>query len=320
MNNFITPIVLVLSSISLCCKSNSISKDEYEINSIEKTERKVTDSTYYNNFYILDHDSKSNVFKSKDGYTLKYNPLNNTFDLDFLNQNIKLIDFGKREYDGPGFIAYQYKGDAKIDKTVLVIEAAADIGTAWYYFIILEKNKILDSFLVNEPRSNSEKYSLKDFLSIYSLNKSFIFKFNKKLIAKYSNIPQELKSDNNYIYLLREEKSQKEINSKWLGYYSICVQTEATTTGMASISYYFTITKDKINLETNTYHEPITCNGEYKAIEKNNILELYYVGEEENCQSIEPSFKIKKQGNKYYIKAIGGLGTSYKWIRLDKKK
>ena len=131
---------------------------------------------------------------------------------------------------------------------------------------------------------------------------------NKEGISLYNSIILE--------YLL---KRTSPIKPEYQGYYSVSVETEATTTGMASIAYYFTITKDKINLETNTSHEPITCNGEYKAIEKDNILELYYIGNDETCKSLEPLFKIKKENNQYYILGVGGEATNGTWQLLERK-
>ena len=115
------------------------------------------------------------------------------------------------------------------------------------------------------------------------------------------------------------EKSS-EIPSKYFGTFSASVETEATTTGMASISYYFTINEKGANLETNTYHEPIRCNGKYQGKMNNNILELFYIGTEDNCGNEVSNFNIKNEGDKFYIQGLGGEGTFDLWLELKKTK
>lgn len=115
------------------------------------------------------------------------------------------------------------------------------------------------------------------------------------------------------------EKSS-EIPSKYYGNFYAGVETEATTTGMASISYYFTISKKEVYLETNTYHEPIRCNGKYRGKMNNNILELFYIGTEQNCGNDYSNFKIKNEGEKFYIQGLGGEGTFNVWLELKKIK
>ncbi|WP_051224141.1 hypothetical protein [Flavobacterium tegetincola] len=102
------------------------------------------------------------------------------------------------------------------------------------------------------------------------------------------------------------------------GSYKVSVETEQTTTGMASISYDFNINEGNATLTTNTYHEPIRCNGDYRLVEKDNLLQLFYNGNEENCKSSEPTFTIKKKGKKIFIKGLGGEGTYNTWIKLKK--
>lgn len=106
---------------------------------------------------------------------------------------------------------------------------------------------------------------------------------------------------------------------KYIGEFSVSTETEATTTGMASISYYFTIKKNEVTLKTNTYHEPIRCNGKYKIIDKDSLIELYYAGEELNCKSEYPDFKIKNNGKKYFIQGVGNEANSIEWVELNKK-
>lgn len=115
-------------------------------------------------------------------------------------------------------------------------------------------------------------------------------------------------------------KTEKTANSqKYIGNFSVTIETEATTSGIASITYTFSINGKEVLLEKTTYQEPINCIGKYTAIEKNNILELYYVGDEESCKTEDPNFKLKKEGNKFFMKGLGGEGTFNEWIEIEKK-
>lgn len=79
--------------------------------------------------------------------------------------------------------------------------------------------------------------------------------------------------------------------------YNIHVETEATFAGMASISYSFKIRGNEAILETNTYHEPIRCNGKYLVRENNNMFELSYNDKEDNCTSSGVFYIKKKERN-----------------------
>ncbi len=59
---------------------------------------------------------------------------------------------------------------------------------------------------------------------------------------------------------------------KFLGSFSVAVATEETTAGTDSTTYLFTIERNKATLKTNTFHEPIRCNGDYKIIDNEMSL------------------------------------------------
>lgn len=116
-----------------------------------------------------------------------------------------------------------------------------------------------------------------------------------------------------------DKLSNNFISANFIGKFTKYVETEETTSGTASITYVFIITKDKISLKTNTYQEPVICNGKYKGIEIANILEIYYDGVEKECISKKPYFFLKKEKSKYYIKGVGGEGSIAVWLNLIKK-
>ncbi|MCT2560903.1 hypothetical protein [Chryseobacterium herbae] len=131
-----------------------------------------------------------------------------------------------------------------------------------------------------------------------------------------SKIPEDILSfDTN---LLQKDifENVKIISNVFDGSHSVSVETEATTTGMASISYEFIINKNDVTLSLNSYKENNLCEGKYIGIEKNNQLEIYYLGDQLSCVSIEPKFTIKKDKDQFYIKGIGGEGTYNKWVPM----
>ena len=80
--------------------------------------------------------------------------------------------------------------------------------------------------------------------------------------------------------------------------------------------YKFTIDNNNSNLSLITYLEPTICDGKYFSIEKNNLLELYYVGDELSCVSIDPKFYIKKEGSQFYLKITKSREKINRWILM----
>ena len=99
----------------------------------------------------------------------------------------------------------------------------------------------------------------------------------------------------------------------WLGKFSVAVTVEET----AIITYNFSITNESVDLETNTYHAPIRCNGKYSARLDDNILVLNYIGNEKYCET--EKFEIKIEKSEYYIKGVGGEEIVNNWIKLNRQ-
>ncbi|NRS89882.1 hypothetical protein HNQ02_002816 [Flavobacterium sp. 7E] len=181
---------------------------------------------------------------------------------------------------------------------------------------------VISSFLPNESilKYDSGDFELKEdaitFFYLYENNK---WVFIKKIKTKKIN--EVGVSFYNNLILDYKLKKTNFISKEFQGEYSVFVETEFTTNGMANINYNFTVLKDKVLLQTKTYHEPISCNGEYKAIESDTVLDLYYVENKESfCKKINSSFSIKKEDEKYFIKGVGGEGTFNDWIEITKKQ
>jgi hypothetical protein len=112
------------------------------------------------------------------------------------------IDIASKKYDGPGFSMYEYACPADSSRSVLLLEAQADPGTAWYCAALVENGSIKEQLFIDEPRSNSEIQAVSDFISVFYTRNQYIFRFNKKLVAGYSQTPPGMKEDMNYYYLL----------------------------------------------------------------------------------------------------------------------
>lgn len=82
---------------------------------------------------------------------------------------------------------------------------------------------------------------------------------------------------------------------------------------MASLTYNFIISNDEVELKITSYHEPINCDWKYKIIVNNDVLELYYNGETAYCKTKDPNFKLKKEGNEFFIKVLGGEAIFNEW-------
>lgn len=149
---------------------------------------------------------------------------------------------------------------------------------------------------------------------------TWVEKYNKyKIDLKRGKFIQIWKKKFKRKIPLPKRKQEIPIDPKYHGTFSTYTETEQTTTGMASIEYTFSITFKGIELTTNTYHEPIQCNGTYIALEKDPILELYYNGREANCDTETPLFFLKEENGDIYAKGLGGEGTYNDWIKLKRE-
>ena len=57
----------------------------------------------------------------------------------------------------------------------------------------------------------------------------------------------------------------------------------------------------------------------WRAIEKDNILEVYYTENDSRCRDSKPNYLIKKDGQEYFIKGVEGEATYNDWVKLEKK-
>ncbi|MEC3875465.1 hypothetical protein [Chryseobacterium salviniae] len=222
-----------------------------------------------------------------------------------------IIPIGKLKY--PNFVIYIY-GYGKIGEELL-----QPIIMAKTYD---RENKLIDSLEL-------QKYQSWD----YELQKTFVYNKNNNIEVFENTIAYELNdineegiktSKHNKYFLdknghfIKINNKNPSKNSSFNGTFSVYVETEQTSTGKASITYNFSIKDSIANLNTNTYHEPINCNGKYRTKEKENILELYYNNGDDFCKQKLPNFIIKYEKGKYLIKGVGNEATNKDWLIIDK--
>lgn len=114
------------------------------------------------------------------------------------------IDLSESNYEGPGYNIFSFQSKQNTPFEIVIIEATADIGTDWYYVIVLNNENLVDQFYIKEPRADSENTNIGDFIKISFKNNTLNLKFKKDKIAKYSKNTENLKSDNQYFYLTRK--------------------------------------------------------------------------------------------------------------------
>ncbi|MCC9016435.1 hypothetical protein [Flavobacterium lipolyticum] len=187
----------------------------------------------------------------------------------------------------------------------------------------LNEYYIIASFLPKEAVSKyyndgSGDFDLKEnactYFYIHENNK---WVFLKKLLT--NKITKEGIDLYTELLLSYKLKNLKAIDEIYQGNFSATVEEELTTEGTGHSTYNFIISEDKISLKLDSFYGQSIGEGDYKGIEENNVLELYYNGNDDRCIKLDPTYLIKKEENKYFIKGVGGEGTFHEWIKLDKK-
>ncbi|RKR11623.1 ankyrin repeat protein [Flavobacterium sp. 90] len=114
-------------------------------------------------------------------------------------------------------------------------------------------------------------------------------------------------------------KSSAPIAEKFQGEFEVSTKGELTNEGTGSTTYHFTITTNGIVLKSEAFGGDFLCEGNYKGVEKEGVLELYYNENDDRCKQSKPNYRIKKDGEKYFIRGVGGEGTYNEWVKIDKK-
>lgn len=140
------------------------------------------------------------------GSTKLIHKTDNSFMLTKKDFAITDVDFSDINYEGPGYTIYSYQSSANKNMEVIIIEGQADIGTAWYYVVVLDGEDLVDKFYVTEPRANSENTDMKDFINVALKDKDLVLKFKKDKIAGYSKSLANLRTEGSYLCLDKKIK------------------------------------------------------------------------------------------------------------------
>lgn len=214
-----------------------------------------------------------------------------------------------------GFFA-QFKGN---NKNIKLLSDRAD------EVLKRESNDyyILVNFLPTEAMTECFDCDLGDFkLKDDAYNYFYVYENNKWVLIKRlfsRNIQKEgieLFTDILLSYKLKDSKS---IAEEFQGKFKAEADGEYTNDGQGHTTYYFTITENKIDLKYEAFRGDFVCEGEYKGIQNDTILELYYDREDDRCKKLSPVYLIKKEEDEFFIKGIGGEGTINDWIKMDKE-
>lgn len=158
------------------------------------------DTLYLNT--ISEFASNSSQTKYSLGeYSLSFTERENSFIVTNHNRRIGTISLGNRYCEGPGFQISKIDG-AGAKYYVILVEALADVGTAWYSVTLWYENSLISSLFIDDPRANSDITELKDFVAVLMTNDSWIIRLNKKRIANYSHIPAGYKTNMDFVYII----------------------------------------------------------------------------------------------------------------------
>ena len=202
--------ISILSILLFQCKQKTKTIDELiDDRVINIQENTSTDTIYYNHFekFVRLNDTLSKASNigivDRDGFI--YIQLQSGI---YEKINLEGVD-----YDGPGYSFFLFNSLKNKLNKLIVIEAQSDIGTAWYYFIFVDNNNITDTFIIKEPRSNSELYSIDKFIKTFKTNNKYVMMFKSELVAKYSKVSSSLSQRDGYYVLEKSLSKKKEIQN-----------------------------------------------------------------------------------------------------------
>ncbi|OXB25098.1 hypothetical protein B0A80_02385 [Flavobacterium tructae] len=327
MRNCTKLLALLLGVILISCKQETkIVSSKNEVKR-EQLDKKVYTSNRESDFKVVPVNFLEEKYKVNGYHLPDYHPTFpvyffadeelGIFSVNYIGKSSLIQDYWS-VYNKKGFFS-EFKN---IDRSS---ETSKEINDKVSQILKQKLNEyyIVASFLPKEAVSKyyndgSGEFDLKDnactYFYIYENNK---WVFLKKLLT--NKITKEGVDLYTELLLSYKLKNLKAIDQNYQGNFSATVEEELTTEGMGNSTYNFIINEDKISLKLDSFYGQSICEGDYKGTEENNVLELYYNGNDDRCIKLDPTYLIKKEGNKYFIKGVGGEGTFHEWIKLDKK-
>ena len=303
--NMYKNLLILFLLITIGCKKTEAQLEKPEVHE----EKALANIVFLDRIKQFDEQKAGSQYVVDD-YKLQYKNEENTFVFSYKHQVINIIDFERRDFEGVGYNIFLYDSPKSKIKTI-IFEALADIGTAWYYVVLMNNNKVVKKQFIDEPRADSDKISIQKFLSIYLENSNCIFRFDKKYLARYSQIPKNIKTDNQYAYIKTSLKNPIQVISNESpiekGIYFIYADVESIISGeQTQLKFNFYVeNKEKMNLRISTNNsEDAYCEGTYKLINTGSTVKAIY-NDEGICteDKEESNFYIKKEGLKFYIKS-----------------
>jgi hypothetical protein len=160
------------------------------------------DTLAFTQVTAFDGNETNTAFKTPDGWEATSFETGEKINFRYNGQEAGVVDLQTHRYDGPGFSIYRFASPTDGNRSVLLVEAQADPGTAWYVIALVEKGRIVQQHFIDEPRSNSEQHAVPGFINVFYTKKQYIMRMKKSLVAGYSKIPPGMKEDGEYWYAL----------------------------------------------------------------------------------------------------------------------
>ncbi|MFD1605498.1 hypothetical protein ACFSJW_02770 [Flavobacterium artemisiae] len=318
-----TIYLFLLSFVIFSCKKETKEVSKTIVKTQKNGKKKIADvpATVYKDYTtapvdFFDDKYKTEGFQFNDGslsYTFSDENLG-SFMVTYIGKSWEFRDYWDID-NSKGFFAELKKNkidneDKKIigDRANQVLKRELDNYNVFVDFY--PKEAILDySNKFGELTLKKDAYR---YFYIYENNEWF---FVKRLL--HSTIERKQIDVFTDVFLSHKLKDIKPITEKFHGKFEAGADGEYTNDGVGHTTYYFTITADKIDLKSIAYRGDFVCEGEYKGIENDDILELYYDREDHRCKYLRPAYMIKKEGDDFFIKGIGGEGTINNWIKMN---
>lgn len=197
--------------------------------------------------------------------------------------------------DGKSTLNYMYlvteKSGKRLD-SLLIFYSEPDpvLSRRQYYFIDKQKNIHLYRFQVEEEESALQE------------TKSYKISPEGKFIVGPNTRPIAAEAPD---------------LSRWKGIYTVGVEGEETAAGTSNTRWTIDIGDNAVQVSSVTYHDPILCNGAYRAVEHAGKLELYYDGDDSSCRKATANFIIKKEHGKFYAQGPFGEANVGQWLELS---
>lgn len=306
MNNIIFFASLLTFAIYKGQANNSaIEKTNFEKN-VQRQSLKINflDKKYQSNGYFISDDVNEDSYPS---YSY-YNERIGSFSVNYIAKNTVKQNFWNINNKSGFFSKYEKPEDGLNDSKNIL----KNLNLNDYYVIV----EYLSPQYINIIDKINGEFDIK----ANAITQFYLYEEDKWTnigMLNTKKIPE--KEYQYYIKLIQSHGKDKEIPVQYQGHFSIPVDTEITTSGIANITYNFIVSEQNVTLNQNTYHEPVRCDGTYSSIREGDVLKLYYSGNDMNCISVNPKFKIKCKKDACHIKGIGSLSTSNDWIRINKK-